>query len=178
MKTTLIIALVLGMNVTSFSQNKINEVNDDSGIIPVDLPEVVIKNAGKDFSFYLPDKNPDPSIRKLESDFIAYNLGKDYEGFDNFLVVLQGEKGNLTATYDVNGKLTSVIEKYDNTQLPISIMYSVYKSYPGWEIVNDKYLYSQENGDIKKKEYNLKLKKNNEIIKLTIDPRGEIIAAK
>ena len=178
MKTILIIALVLGMNITSFSQNKASDGNDDSEINPVSLPEVVIKNAGKDFSVYLPDKNPDPSIRKLQSDFIAYNLGKNYEGYDNFLVMLQGEKGLLTATYDSNGKLTSVVEKYDNTELPLSLIYSVYKAYPGWKIVNDKYLYSQENGDITKKEYNLKLKKNNETIKLTVSPKGEIIAAK
>jgi hypothetical protein len=142
----------------------------------VDLPEIVIKNAGKDFSYYLPDKNPDPSVRKLQNEFIAYNLGKDYEGFENYLVMFEVEKGILTATYDVNGKLTSVVEKYNNTQLPPPVIYSVYKAYPGWYIVNDKYLYTQENGDITKKEYNLNLKKDNKIIKLKVSPKGEILS--
>lgn len=175
MKTVLVILLVFGIHVTLFSQNEM-EGNDEKSMKSVELPEIVIKNAGKDFSYYLPDKNPDPSVKKLQSDFIAYNLGKDYEGYDNFLVILEGEKGILTATYDSNGKLTSVVEKYNNTQLPIPVIYSVYKAYPGWQIVNDKYLYTQENGDIKKKEYNLKLKKENEIIKLKVNPKGEIIA--
>lgn len=177
MKAALIIVLVLGMHITLFSQNKVGDRNDDEGIMnPVDLPEIVIKNAGKDFSYYLPDRNPDPSVTQLQKEFIAYNLGKDYEGFDNYLVILEGKKGKLTATYDSNGKLTSVVEKYSNTQLPTPVIYSIYKSYPGWQIVNDKYLYTQENGDVSRKEYNLKLKKDKEIIKLKVNPKGEIIA--
>ncbi|OOG78807.1 hypothetical protein [Flavobacterium sp. A45] len=176
MKTVLIIALVLGIHITSFSQSKSEEGNDEGTMNAINLPEIVIKNAGKDFSYYLPDRNPDPSVIQLQKEFIAYNLGKDYEGFDNYLVILEGKKGILTATYDSNGKLTSVVEKYTNTQLPTPVIYSVYKAYPGWHIVNDKYLYTQENGDIKKKEYNLKLKKDNETIKLKVNPKGEIIA--
>lgn len=176
MKTVLVIALILGIQMTSFSQNKESEGNEMKEIKSVELPEVVIRNVGKDFSIYLPDKNPDPAVRKLQSDFVGYNLGKDYEGYDTYLVILENEKGILTATYDSNGKLTSVVEKYTNTQLPIPVIYSVYKAYPGWQIVNDKFTYSQENGDITKKEYNLKLKKQNEVIKLKVNPKGNIIA--
>jgi hypothetical protein len=177
MKTVLIIVLVLGLHITSFSQNKSVEGNDVEGIMnPVDLPEIVIKNAGKDFSYYLPDKNPDMTVNKLEKEFVAYDLGKDYEGYENYLVILSLNNGKLTATYDANGKLTSVVEKYSNTQLPTSVIYSIYKEYPGWQIVNDKYLYTQENGDVTKKEYNLKLKKDNQTIKLKVNPKGEIIA--
>ena len=176
MKVALIIMLVLGINITAFSQHREIDGYYGKPMKSVELPEIVIKNAGKDFSYYLPDKNPDPSIQKLQSEFIAYDIGKDYEGFDNFLVILEGEKGVLTATYDSKGKLTSVVEKYSNTQLPLPVSHSIYKAYPGWQIVNDKYLYSQENGDITKKEYSLKLKKENEIIKLTVNPKGDIIA--
>jgi len=112
----------------------------------------------------------------LENEFIAYNLGKDFESFDNYLVILEVAKGKLSATYDSNGKLTSVVEKYNNIQLPAPVIYSIYKAFPGWQIVNDKYLYTQENGDIITKKHNLTLKKNNETIKLKINPKGEIIA--
>lgn len=176
MKTLIIIALILGIHTVTYSQEKPTGGSYEGTMNTVDLPEIVIKNAGKDFSYYLPDKNPDPSVRKLQSEFIAYNLGKDYEGYDSYLVILEGEKGILTATYDVNGKLTSVVEKYTNTQLPSPVIYSVYKAYPGWQIVNDKYLYTQENGDITLKEYNLKLKKNKEVLKLKVNPKGEILS--
>jgi hypothetical protein len=159
MKTVLLIALIFGIHVTLFSQEKETKVNNEKAMKSEELPEIVIKNAGKDFSYYLPDKNPDPNVRRLQSEFIAYNLGKDYEGYDNYLVILERGQGMLTATYNSNGKLTSVVEKYKNIQLPGPVIYSIYKTYPGWEIVNDKFLYSQENGDITKKEYNLKLKK-------------------
>lgn len=176
MKSFIIIALFLAMNATSYSQNKVEGDNDEGTMKSVDLPEVVVKSAGKDFSLYLPDKNPDQSVKKLQSEFVAYNLGKDYEGFETYLVILEGEKGVLTATYDSNGKLTSVVEKYDNIQLPAAVIYSIYKAYPGWQIVNDKFLYTQESGDVTKKEYNLKLKKDKEVIKLKVNPKGEIIA--
>jgi hypothetical protein len=45
----------------------------------------------------------------------------------------------------------------------------------GWQIVNDKYLYSQKEGDILK-QYNLKIKKRKKSRKLTVHPDGEIIA--
>ena len=176
MKATIIIALVLGIHFTSFSQDKTDKVKDEGKMNTVDLPEIIIKNAGKDFSFYLPDKNPDMTVNKLEKEFVAYDLGKDYEGYENYLVILSTKKGTLSATYDMNGKLTSVVEKYTDTMLPHPVIYSVYKAYPGWQIVNDKYLYTQENGDVTKKEYNLKLKKDNETIKLKVNPKGEIIA--
>jgi hypothetical protein len=176
MKLYIIIALLLGISTTTFSQEK-NDIENEGNMEAINLPEVVVKSAGKDFSFYLPDKNPDENVVELEKKFVAYDLGKDYEGFENFLVILSAGKGTLTATYNANGKLTSVVEKYNNTQLPPPVIYSVYKAYPGWQIVNDKYLYTQEDGDITKKEYNLKLKKDKETIKLKVNPKGEILAS-
>jgi hypothetical protein len=38
-------------------------------------------------SVYLPDRNADPKVRKLEDSFIAYDLGKNYEGYETHLVV-------------------------------------------------------------------------------------------
>jgi hypothetical protein len=140
------------------------------------LPAVVIKSAGSDFSVYLPDRNADQKIRKLEDEFIAYDLGKDYEGYENYLVIMEIKDGSLAATYNEKGKLIRVVENYKNVKLPSKVIYSVYKMYPGWEIVNDKYLYSQKEGDIQKKQYNLKIKKGKKTRKLTVHPDGEIIA--
>jgi hypothetical protein len=177
MKSYLLILLFLG-GVNSYSQ--VNENNNlvQGNMKAEELPEVVIKNAGKDFSIYLPDKNPDPKVRKLQENFIAYNLGKDYEGFDSFLVLLEIENGSLSATYNSNGKLTSVVENYKNVKLPSKVIYSIYKTYPGWEIINDKFLYTQENGNVSAKEYVLKIKKDKEQVKITVNPNGDILATK
>ena len=54
-------------------------------------------------------------------------------------------------------------------------IFSIYKKYPGWRIVNDQFLYTQEDGDIIKKQYNLKVKKNKKTRRLVVQPNGEII---
>jgi hypothetical protein len=46
-----------------------------------------------------------------------------------------------------------------------------------YTIVNDKYLYTQEEGDILKKQYNLKIK-GKETLKLTVRPNGDIVSDK
>ncbi|MEZ7498835.1 hypothetical protein QO200_08790 [Flavobacterium sp. Arc3] len=171
MKAYIIILLFLGVTTTSYSQ-----VKNTGNISMENLPAVVIKSAGEDFSIYLPDRNPDPKVRALEDNFIAYDLGKNYEGYETYLVYIEIKGGSLSATYNENGKLIRVIENYKNVVLPSKLIYEIYRKFPGWKIVNDKYLYSQEEGDILKKQYNIKIKKGNESRKLKVHPDGELIA--
>jgi len=170
-----IMIFVIGLTSLSYSQTKDDDFDDDETIKIEDLPAVVIKSAGKDFSIYLPDRNSDRSVRQLEDKFIYYRLGKDYEGYDEYLVILEGDKGSLSATYNENGKLIHVIEKYDNVKLPSKVIYSVYKTFPNWEIIKDKYLYTQKEGDIIKKQYHLKIKKGNKTRQITVHADGTII---
>jgi hypothetical protein len=143
-----------------------------------ELPGVIIKRVGTDFSIYVPDNNPDQRVKIVEEKFIAYELGKDAEGFEEYLVVMDVKNGSLTATYNENGKLIRVVEEFKNVRLPGEVIYSVYRTYPGWAIVNDKFLYTQEEGDIIKKQYNIKIKKGKETMKLVVRPNGEILKAK
>ncbi|MCV9926494.1 hypothetical protein OIU83_02435 [Flavobacterium sp. LS1R49] len=175
MKTFLFLLLFFSLTTNSFAQDENITRSKEGEIKMIDLPAVVIKSVGKDFSIYLPDRNPDENVRALQEKFISYNLGKDYEGYDEYLVVLEDPKGSLSATYNKNGKLTHVIENYENVQLPGKVIYSIYKEYPGWTIVKDKFLYTQKEGDIEKKEYNLKIKKDNSILKIVVKSNGEII---
>lgn len=171
MKAYIIILLFLGATTISYSQEK------NAGRMSMEnLPAVVIKSAGDDFSVYLPDRNADPKVRALQDTFIAYDLGKNYEGYDTYLVYMEVKGGTLTATYNENGKLIRVVENYKDVVLPSKLIYEIYKKFPGWEIVNDKYLYSQEDGDILKKQYNIKIKKGKESRKLKVHPDGELIA--
>ena len=174
MKAFSFLVLFLSITTTSFSQGNMGKPAQGNMKME-DLPGVVIKNAGKDFSIYIPDRNPDASVRALEDIFIAYDLGKDYQGFENYLVIMETEKGSLTATYNKNGKLLTVVENYKNVKIPNEVIYSIYKSFPGWHIVKDKYLYSQKEGDIIKKEYNLKIKKDKETRSLVVKADGEVV---
>jgi hypothetical protein len=176
MKTYVIALLVLGLTNISYSQDKMGTDSRNGNMSMEELPAVVIKSAGEDFSVYLPDRNTDPKVRKLEDSFIAYDLGKNYEGYETYLVVMQIKGGSLSATYNENGKLISVVENYKDVKLPGDVIYSIYKKFPGWQIVNDKYLYTQKEGDILKKQYNLKIKKGKKTKRLTVHPDGKIIA--
>ena len=173
MKSFIIFLLVFGFLTSSYSQKK--PPKEEGKMDVINLPEIVIKKAGADFSVYIPDKNPDSNIKRVEEKFIAYDLGKDNEGYDEYLLVMQIKKGTLAATYDEKGKLIRVVENYKNVLLPSQVIYSVYKKFPGWTIVNDKFLYTQEEGDIIKKQYNLKIKKNKDVRRLTVRPNGEIV---
>jgi len=175
MKSFIIILLFLGLTASSYSQDKTKDKKEDAIMKMETLPGVVIKRIGSDFSIYLPDNNPDQRVRMLEENFIAYDLGKDYEGNDEYLVTMQTKTGSLAATYNENGKLVRVVENYKNVVLPSVVIYSVYKMFPDWTIVNDKFLYTQKEGDVLKHQYNLKIKKNNEVRKLVVRPNGEII---
>ena len=168
MKSTSIILLVLAFTATSYAQEK-------GQIKAIELPGVVIKRVGKDFSIYLPDNNPDQRVRAIEEKFIAYDLGKENEGYEEYLLVMKGNKGQLAATYDEKGKLTRVVENYKNVILPSQVIYAIYRTYPKWTIVNDKFLYTQESGDIIKKQYNIKIKKDKEVKHLTVKANGEIV---
>ena len=161
MKSSLIVLLFLSFATSSYSQKKPQKEEGNMEIIH--LPEIVIKKAGTDFSVYIPDRNPDNNVKRLEEKFIAYNLGKDYEGSEEYLLTMQIKKGTLAATYNEKGKLIRVVENYKNVKLPSRVIFSIYKRFPKWTIVNDKYLYTQEEGDIVKKHYNLQIKKGKEI---------------
>ena len=73
------------------------------------------------------------------------------------------------------GKLIRVVENYNTVKLPSEVIYSIYKNFPDWIIVNDKFLYTQTAGDILKKQYNIKIKKNEDVRKLVVHPDGEIV---
>lgn len=171
MKLVFSIVALVGFTLTLNAQTIL-----DDEMRPDELPAVVIKSAGKDFSVYLPDRNPDAKVRQMQDKFVGYNIGKDYEGHDEYLVFFDAKGASLVATYNDTGKLIRVVEKYDNVKLPKSVIYSVYKKFPGWVIVNDKFLYSQADGDVLKKQYNLKIKKDNDVKRLVVHPNGEIIA--
>lgn len=175
MKSFIIILLFLGLTASSYSQDKTKDKKEDAIMKMETLPGVVIKRIGSDFSIYLPDNNPDQRVKMLEENFIAYDLGKDYEGYDEYLVTMETKTGSLAATYNENGKLVRVVENYKNVVLPSVVIYSVYKMFPDWTIVNDKFLYTQKEGDVLKHQYNLKIKKNNEVRKLVVRPNGEIL---
>lgn len=174
MKLIIITLLSIITIDTAYSQkNKYEEVAIAS-LKTEEFPSVLIKSTEKDLSVYLPDNNSDPTVRILEKKFIESNLGKDYDGHNSFLVIMECAKGTLAAKYNENGRLIQVEEDYKNLKLPNAVINSVFKKYPGWEITDNIYTFAQEDGEIIKNEYTLKLKKDHKTQKVVVKPNGEI----
>lgn len=170
MRTIITFALCVSLFTTSYSQDK--KVNKETKI--EELPEVVIASKN-DFAKYIPDNNPDAVVRNTQNAFLSYKLDNDYKDFDTYLVTLESEKGSLVATYNEKGTLMSVSEKYVNVELPRELIKTVYLAYPEWKVTQSKFVYAQEKGQILKKAYLLKLKKNNKTQNILVSSIGEFI---
>lgn len=170
MRTIITFALCLSLFTVAYSQDKKTEA-----LKVEELPEVVVSQIKKDFAKYIPDNNPDLFIKNTQNEFLSYKLDEECKNFDQYLVTLETKKGSLVATYNEKGTLMSVSEKYENVELPREVITSVYLSYPEWIITKSKFEYSQQNGQILKKAYLLKLKKDNKTQKLLVSSKGEII---
>ena len=173
MKRVMVILLLFGFTVSSFSQEK--PVKDEGSMEITNLPEIVIIKAEKDFSGYIHHDNPDADVRKIQDEFTAYNIGTDYEGYGEYLVIMKMKKGSLVATYNENGKLTRVVENYKNISLPSNVLASVYRSFPQWTLDNSKLDLYQANGDLLINQYNLKIKKDKEFKTVLVNPNGDIL---
>ena len=60
MKLLFSVLALLGFSIVSYSQSL-----EDEELKYKELPAVVMKTARKDFSIYLPDRNPDAKVREL-----------------------------------------------------------------------------------------------------------------
>jgi hypothetical protein len=97
--------VVLGLATSSYSQDKQTKQDREEGLMKVEeLPAVVIKRIGADFSVYIPDNHPDKDVR-IRGKFIAYDIGTDYEGTESYLLIMQTKNSSLSATYNGKGKL-------------------------------------------------------------------------
>jgi len=175
MKTVCMYLLVLGFVFPTLAQERLYEEMYESG----ELPAVVLKKAGEEFSVYYPDTtNPDSRVLELEKKFISYKLKVERGELKSYLLLFKLEDGFLSARFNEKGKLTSVVEKFKNVRLPELVRKSLAKKFPEWSLVKDKYLYVQKYGSVKIKEYKIIMKKGNKIRKVVVNEDGVIIRGK
>lgn len=144
-----------------------------------ELPAVVLKKAGNEFSIYYPDNlNPDSRVLELENKFISYKIDNVFDGKESYLLLLEVKDGFLSATFNGRGKLISVVEKFENVKLPEKVRNSLAEKFPEWKMMKDKFLYVQKRGEVKRKEYKIIMKKDNKIRKIVVNEDGDIIRGK
>jgi len=172
MKAVCVYLLALGMMFPTLAQENLYDELYESG----ELPAVVLKKAGEEFSVYYPDNsNPDSRIVELEKTFISYKLETEEGRLKSYLILFKLEDGVLTATFNEKGKLVSVVEKFENVRLPEAVRLSLAEKFPEWSLVKDKYLYVQKYGSVKMKEYKIIMKKDNKIRRVVVNEDGVII---
>lgn len=185
MKAIIKVIVLCLITTVSYSQNK--KVKKSTSSVPAnntEMQEVVVISSGKNALVYVRDNNVDLKVTKLQDTFMAYDINnhKDVYGADfmpssiQVSFELESGDGKLQATYNEKRKLISVVENYENVALPYNVSRYVYKEYPGWKIVSDKYNYSQENGAITKKEYRLTMTNGNKTKKIRVNPVDELVA--
>ncbi len=175
MKKLCVYLFVLGMVFPVYTQEEGVEEYIESS----DLPAIVLKKAGNEFSVYYPDNlNPDSRVLELENKFISYKIGNDFQGKESYLLLLEIENGFLSATFNGKGKLISVVEKFENVKLSEKIRSSLAEKFPEWKMMKDRFLYVQRHGEVKRKEYRIIMKKGKKVRRVTVNEDGEIIRGK
>ncbi len=118
-------------------------------------------------------------VKMLEEEAAFYNLKESdvyNDEYDTFQVSFVIPEGKIVAVYDKDGKILKTIERFNNIELPRSIIESVAERYPNWRIVEDAYKvdYYGKSG-IAKKQYKVKLENENKRKTLKFDENGDIL---
>lgn len=172
MRTFCMYLLILGLISPVLAQERNIDELYESG----ELPAVVLKKAGEEFSVYYPDnKNPDSRVLALENSFISYDIDKEFDGSESYYILFEVEDGVLAATFDEKGKLLSVIERFKNVRIPEKIRLSLAKKFPEWSLKSDKFVYVQKSGEVKRKRYKIIMRKNNKLRRIVVNQHGQII---
>ncbi len=118
-------------------------------------------------------------VKNLEKEAAFYNIKEAdvySDEYDNYRVYFYIPKGSIFANYDSNGKILQTIERFENIQLPRSIVEAVAQEYPDWTIAEDAYKvdYYGKSG-IAQKQFKVKLKKENKSKTLKFNEDGEFL---
>ena len=174
MKKLIITLLLVIFTHTAYSQMALpaDFENENPGLAP--LPSIIVKTNGKTMEAYVPDKHSDAVVNGLQRKFVDYFVQETDTENPTYRLCLEIERGTILASYDDDQKLASVEETYKRVKLPNAVVTSVLNEFPGWKITDDTYFYFQKNGVITKKQYRLKLEKENKIRTIVVLADGQI----
>ncbi len=174
MKTFIITLLLVSFTNATYSQNKTLTDFENENLGTEELSGMVIKTNGKVSYVYITDKHPDATVRELQKKFVEYSIQKNNGENPIYRLSLKIERGLIVAYYNDDQKLISVDEKYKNVKLPYIVMRSILKEHPGWIVKDDTYFYSQKNGTVTKKEYKIKIEKEDKMRNIVVYADGQI----
>ena len=93
--------------------------------------------------------------------------GRKGDGFD---VTFKSGKNYIEASYDANGKIIMVNERFRNFALPLQVSIALAKRYPNWKVVKNKYLVLYTRNNRPNKSFKVQIQKGNQKKWVKIDP--------
>jgi uncharacterized protein YuzE len=143
-----------------------------------ELAEVVVKAANYRYLNAVDNTEVPAPIRNLQEEVASYDTtGKElYVDEDQtYNAAFEIPEGKILVAYDEHGNILKTVERFRNIRLPKDVRNTLADRYIGWSVVKDLYLinYSQELGA--KKVYDIKLKNNNETVRVKLDENGKVL---
>ncbi len=166
MKTFFFSIFVLGCFVYSNSQT-------------VELPETII-SINSDYLNSVDTENSCSYVQKLEQALLNYDHSELSDLYDSdndiYKVIFKLPEGKIIASFNKDGKIVKTLEKYNNIRLPLSVTQAITEKYPNYAIVEDVYVVKFHcDVDAIQQEYTVKIKKEDTILTLKTNEKGEFI---
>lgn len=117
-------------------------------------------------------------IQRLErevADFQVTETDAYLDDFDTYTVSFAIPDGKIVAVYDNEGEIIKTIERFNDFQLPASIISVLKTDFPKWTIVKDVYKVSYNSKTGAKKLYKIKLKNGKETIRIRMNGEGNYL---
>jgi hypothetical protein len=166
MKKIVLIALLIGFIVPMNAQER------------AQLDEVVVKAMNYKYLSAVDNSKAPIPIWNIEKEAAIFDVTESdvyLDKFNLYQVTFRIPDGVMVVAYDQDGEIIKTIERYKNYQMPEEVRLAIKEKYPKWNVVKDifKVTYSEKKGA--KKEYEVKLKKGDEIVRVTIDAEGNFM---
>lgn len=169
MKKVTIGVIMLGFATLSFSQST-------TSIKEVELTNVDVTLKNSAYQQKVSSENLPSVVGELQGKASRFDIKKS-TFFDNkstdFEIYFVAKNGELTATYDRNGKIIKTYERFKNLTFPSEIRNAIYSQYPNWTIYKDTYTVTYDQNKGVNKVYMAQIKKNGKRTKVKYDALGQ-----
>ncbi len=170
MKKAVICAIVLGMANLVHAQY----ANNESDIIV--LSEVEVSPINMDYRDKVLMEDLPNHVAVLERKVLRFNIRESlyYDKYSqHFRVDFISKYGEISATYDRDGKILKTDERFEAIVFPPVIQNKIDEEYPNWAIHRDSYSVSYHHEAGVKKMYRAQLRKNGRRVNVRYAPSGE-----
>lgn len=164
----IIVGLLIGLTSLCFAQNEDIKL----------LSEVEIHARNYNYLKSVKSNDKGSLVNSLEqkvANFDVKSLNLDKDKYETYKVLFFIPNGKISAVYDNDSQVMRTVEKFSDVPLPIPVVKSVLKKYPGCSISGDDYFvwYRINSGAIKR--YKITLIINEKKLKIKTDENGTIL---